>query len=156
MAHDAVGDTVTSRLYEAVPILPVRSLPDSLAYYLTVLGFTVDWQDPGIMVGVSRDRCSLMLCQGDQGHPGTWVWIGTGDIEPLFAEFRANGATIRQPPTDYPWAYEMHIEDPDGHVLRFGSDPRPGRPIGPWRDMHGTTWVKAPAGGWRVGGTAGT
>jgi hypothetical protein len=22
-----------------------------------------------------------------------------------------------------PWAYEMQVEDPDGHVLRFGSEP---------------------------------
>ncbi|NLF03184.1 MAG: hypothetical protein GX601_19645 [Anaerolineales bacterium] len=26
----------------------------------------------------------------------------------------------------YSWAYEMRVEDPDGHVRRFGSDPKPG------------------------------
>ena len=25
---------------------------------------------------------------------------------------------------NYSWAYEMRIEDPDGHVLRFGSEPK--------------------------------
>jgi len=32
---------------------------------------------------------------------------------------------IRQAPTNYSWAMEMHVEDPDGHVLRFGTDPNP-------------------------------
>ena len=27
------------------------------------------------------------------------------------------------PPTNFPWALEMQIEDPDGNVLRFGSEP---------------------------------
>jgi hypothetical protein len=26
-------------------------------------------------------------------------------------------------PSNYSWAMEMQIEDPDGHVLRFGTDP---------------------------------
>jgi hypothetical protein len=27
-------------------------------------------------------------------------------------------------PTNYSWAVEMQIEDPDGNVLRLGSEPR--------------------------------
>jgi hypothetical protein len=56
--------------------------------------------------------------------PGTWLWIGVEDIEPLFAEYSAKGVKFRELPTNYPWAYEMKIEDPDGHVLRFGSEPK--------------------------------
>jgi len=26
-------------------------------------------------------------------------------------------------PTNFPWAKEMHVEDPDGNVIRFGSEP---------------------------------
>jgi hypothetical protein len=25
---------------------------------------------------------------------------------------------------NFPWACEMRVGDPDGHVLRFGSDPK--------------------------------
>ena len=64
------------------PILRVQSLSISIDYYVTVLGFKLDWHEPGIMASVSRDRCSLMLCEGDQGNPGSWVWIGVGDVEP--------------------------------------------------------------------------
>jgi catechol 2,3-dioxygenase-like lactoylglutathione lyase family enzyme len=134
------------------PILSVQSLPASLDYYVKVLGFKVDWHEPGIMASVSRDRCSLMLCEGDQGNPGSWVWIGVGDVETLFAEYRTKGATVRHPPTNYPWACEMQVEDPDGHVLRLGSEPKSDQPFGEWCDMRGNRWLLSPAGGWtRVG-----
>jgi hypothetical protein len=28
-------------------------------------------------------------------------------------------------PTKYPWALEMQLEDPDGNVLRIGSERKP-------------------------------
>lgn len=99
---------------------------------MRVLGFKVDWHDATTMASVSRDRCGIMLCEGDQGNPGTWVWIGVGDAEVLFREYSATGARIRLAPTNYPWAYEMHVEDTDGHVLRFGSEPRGDRPFSAW------------------------
>ncbi len=84
------------------------------------------------MASVSRDRASIMLCEGDQGNPGTWLWFGVNDADVLCDEYAAAGATIALPPTNYPWAYEFHAQDPDGHVLRFGSDPKADRPFSPW------------------------
>lgn len=136
-------------VFEGVtPILRVRSLSASIDHYVRVLGFKVDWQHPGIIASVSRGGCHIMLCEGDQGNPGTWVWIGVEDIEPLFEEYTSKGAKVRHPPTNYEWAYEMQIEDPDGNVLRLGSDSKRDQPFGEWRDMRGDTWVKSPAGGW--------
>src|SRR5262245_48192404 len=116
------------------PILSVQNLPRSLDYYVGVLGFKVDWHELGIMACVSRDRCSLMLCEGDQGNPGSWVWIGVGDVEVSFTEYRMKGAKVRHPPTNYPWACEMQVEDLDGHVLRIGSEPKSNQPFGEWCD----------------------
>jgi uncharacterized glyoxalase superfamily protein PhnB len=73
---------------------------------------------------VSRDEASIYLSEGDQGQPGTWVWIGVEDVDALYEEFRKTGATILRPPENFPWACEMKVGDPDGHVLRFGSEPR--------------------------------
>ena len=115
-----------------VPILRVRSLAASIDHYVSVLGFRVDWQHEQVMASVSRERCSLMLCEGDQGHAGTWVWMGVSDAEALFREYAAKGARIPLPPTNYPWAYEIHVQDPDGHVLRFGSEPKTDRPFSDW------------------------
>ena len=46
------------------------------------------------------------------------------DADVLFAEFSAKGAHIRSPPENFSWAYEFEVEDPDGHVLRFGAEPK--------------------------------
>jgi len=109
-----------------IPILRVNSLASSIRYYVDVLGFKVDWggEDQSTFASVSRDRRAIMLCQSEQGQAGTWMWIGVEDIEPLFAEYSGKGAKFLENPTNYPWAYEMRIEDPDGHVLRFGSEPK--------------------------------
>ena len=121
----------TASVFECVnPIFPVENLKVSLDYYVGVLGFKVDWHEPGIMASVSRGRGCIMLCEGDQGHPGTWVWIGVEDAEALFQEYSAKGAKIRNPPTNYAWAYEMQVEDLDGNVLRLGSDTKEGQPFG--------------------------
>jgi len=108
-----------------VPILRVENLAASARYYRDVLGFSLDWGDAETddMVSVSRNDHAIMLCQGGQGQPGTWIWIGVDDIVPLFADLQRKGVRFLQPPTERPWAYEMQIVDPDGHVLRFGSDP---------------------------------
>jgi predicted lactoylglutathione lyase len=124
--------TPSTRFEGTVPILRVQDLQASLDYYTNRLGFKVDWQEPAVMASVSRDRSSVMLCQGAQGNPGTWVWVGVEDCSALFEEYTASGATIGLPPTNYEWAYEIHVEDPDGHVLRFGSEPREDLPFSSW------------------------
>lgn len=125
------------RFEGVTPVLPVRSLSASIAYYVDVLGFKVDWQHPGIFASVSRDRHCIFLCEGDQGHPGTWVWMGVTDAQALCEEYRAKGAKIRHPPTNYGWAFEMQVEDLDGNVLRLGSDSKLDEPYGEWLGMSG-------------------
>ena len=108
-----------------IPILRVEDIEASRRYYTQALGFSPDW-DAGTMISVSRDGKSIMLCQGEQGHRGTWVWVGVHDADALFAEFVKNRAHIHSPPQNFAWAYEFAVEDPDGHVLRFGGEPKPG------------------------------
>ena len=132
------------------PVLPVGGLAASIDHYVRVLGFTLDWEDGTGFASVSRGECSLFLCEREQGHPGTWVWIGVDDVEALAEEYRGAGARIRHPPTNYPWALEMQVEDPDGNVLRLGSEPKEGEPTGEWLDMHGRRWLPRPGGGWAL------
>lgn len=129
------------------PILCVENVAASVEYYVIVLGFKIDFHESG-MASVSRGRCGLFLVEGDQGHPGGWVWVGVSDVEALFEEYRAKGARLRHPPTNYSWAYEMQIEDLDGNVLRFGSDPKANQPVGEWRDMRGGRWAFSGDGHW--------
>jgi predicted enzyme related to lactoylglutathione lyase len=108
----------------ANPILRVDDMARSLRYYVDVLGFKNEDWGGGEFTCVTRDGASIYLSLGDQGQPGTWVWIGVEDVEALHADYTARGAEILEPPVNYPWAVEMKVGDPDGHVLRFGSDPK--------------------------------
>jgi catechol 2,3-dioxygenase-like lactoylglutathione lyase family enzyme len=134
----------------STPILRVANLEASVAYYTTVLGFTLDWRNR-LFGQVTRGSAPLMLSQGDQGHAGSWVYVGVSDADALVAEIQPRGAIVRHPPTNYPWgARELHVSDPDGNVLRFGSDAVPGQPIGDWIDGDGVTWAPQPDGSWRA------
>jgi len=130
------------------PILTVSDLAASLDYYVKVLGFKINWRTPDV-ASVGRGRCGIMLCEGEQGHPGAWVWIGVGDTDLLFQEYAATGAKMRHPPTNYPWAYEMQVLDLDDNVLRLGSEQKANQPIGPWLDMNGVLWIQSADGKWK-------
>jgi catechol 2,3-dioxygenase-like lactoylglutathione lyase family enzyme len=131
-----------------MPILRVRDLEVSLDYYVRVLGFEVDWKDAGVLASVSREKTRLFVCEGDQSAPHAWVWIGAKDIVPLHAELVKRGAIIRQPPTNHWWALEMQVADPDGNVLRIGSEPIKGDAEGEWLDADGERWRKNKHGEW--------
>ncbi len=123
-----------------IPILRVRDAAVSRDYYVQVLGFKINFETDGF-VSLSRGRWGLFLCEGDQGHPGSWVWIDGQDVDALHQEYQASGAKIRHPPTNYAWALEMQVEDLDGNILRLGSDRRPGEQDGEWLDMYGRRWL---------------
>jgi catechol 2,3-dioxygenase-like lactoylglutathione lyase family enzyme len=142
LANRAVG-------FEGVaPILRVADVKASVEYYVRVLGFKLDWETP-YFASVSRDKCHIFLSEGDQGQPGGWVWIGVEDAAALWKEYQISGAKIRHEPTNYQWTYEMQVEDPDGNILRMGSEPREGQPIGEWLDMNGRRWLSQPDGSWK-------
>ena len=128
-----MSDTQRTRLERADPILRVEDMAAAVRYYVEVLGFkAAGWGDDQFTC-VSRDGASLYLCRGDQGHTGSWVWVGVEDAEALYEELKSSGAKIRQEPRNYPWALEMHVEDLDGNVLRLGSDSKKDRPYEAWR-----------------------
>jgi uncharacterized glyoxalase superfamily protein PhnB len=144
---ETAADPKQTVAFEGVtPVLRVRSMTNTLDYYVQVLGFKVDWQYSNFFASVSRGRCHIFLSVGDQGNFGAWVWIGVSDAEALCEEYRARGAKIRHPPTNYSWALEMQVEDLDGNVLRMGSEPKPDEPAGPWLDMYGDRWVNGANG----------
>jgi predicted enzyme related to lactoylglutathione lyase len=106
------------------PILRVEDMNVSLHFCVELLGFkNASWGNDEF-TSVNRDRAGIYLCKGGQGAGKAWIWIGVQDVEKLQDEFKARGVAIRMPPTNYPWALEMHVEDPDGNVIRFGSDPK--------------------------------
>jgi catechol 2,3-dioxygenase-like lactoylglutathione lyase family enzyme len=118
------------RIENIAPILSVKDMNVSRKFYIDVLGFKeADWGNDDF-TSINRDNTGIYLCKGGQGNPGTWIWIGfDGDIFALYDELKSKGSMIRLPPTNYSWALEMQIEDPDGHILRFGTDPNYDEPF---------------------------
>ena len=123
MGDTSQPDRTRVRFECIAPILRVEDMRTSLRFYVDLLGFeNASWGSDDF-TQVSRDGRGIYLSQGDQGQGRAWVWIGVEDIERLHRQFKAGGIAIRLPPTNYPWALEMQVEDPDGNVLRLGSDP---------------------------------
>ncbi len=121
-----------ARFEGANPILRVANMAKSVRYYVKVLGFKNAAWGNDFFTCVSRGKAGIYLCRGGQGKVGTWMWIGVSDVAALYKEYKRAGAKIRHAPQNYPWAYEMKVNDPDGHVLRFGSEPRKDKPFGPF------------------------
>jgi predicted enzyme related to lactoylglutathione lyase len=115
---------VSVRFENSQPILRVEDMKASLRFYVDQLGFkNAAWGDDNF-TSVNRDSAGIYLCRGAQGRGGAWVWIGVEDAGKLHDELKERGVSIRMPPENYPWAFEFHVEDPDGNVLRFGSEPK--------------------------------
>ena len=122
---------MSQRVECIIPILSVKDVPASVRFYSNVLGFHLDWGEGenSEYASVSRDGHAIMLSQAGQGKPGTWVWIGIEDVVSFYEQCKARGAVIVEELTNYPWAYEMRVADPDGHILRFGSETRTDLPV---------------------------
>ncbi len=124
------NDKPTFRIENIAPILSVKNMAASRKFYVDILGFQEATWGNDNFTSIRRDKTGLYLCKDGQGNPGTWVWIGfDGDIFAVYDELKAKGVTIRLPPANYSWALEMHIEDPDGHVLRLGTEPNENEPF---------------------------
>lgn len=123
-----------TKFENSAPILCVSDMQVSLHYYLEVLGFhNADWGDDNFTC-VTRDSAGIYLSRQSQGSSPTWVWVGVQDVRSLYEEYRQSGAKVRHAPRNYSWALEIHVEDPDGHVIRFGSEPLPDRPFDDWKE----------------------
>ena len=107
------------------PILRVENMETALRFYVGALGFSNATWGTDDFTSVNRDRAGIYLCRGGQGRGGAWVWLGVDDVDIIYEDLKRRGIPIRMAPANYPWAHEMQVEDPDGNVLRIGSEPKP-------------------------------
>lgn len=114
-----------------VPILFVRDVSASAAFYRDTLGFAIDFLHgaPPFYGSVSRGNACLHL--RFVKNP-TFAALAAGevslilataevnDVQALFEEFNTRGADIAQPPTKQNWGgTDFHVRDPDGNVIAF-------------------------------------
>jgi uncharacterized glyoxalase superfamily protein PhnB len=114
-----------------VPILFVRDVSTSAAFFRSTLGFQVDflYGEPPFYGSVSRDRACLHLrCVAQPNFVELaaretsliLATIEVCDVHGLFEEFRQRGAIFAQLPTRQAWGgTDFQIRDPDGNVISF-------------------------------------
>lgn len=119
----------------ARPVLHVRDVVASVAFYTEQLGFREVWrfEPPGekpLLSQVDRDGCELILsCRWPDKAGGGVMWISLDEdvLVALRAELEAKGVDVK----DGRWGYRlMVIDDPDGNQLFFpypaDGEPEPG------------------------------
>lgn len=118
-----MSETTGLHFENSTPIFRVEDMARSLRFYVDQLGFSnAEWGSEEFTC-VTRDDAGIYLCRGAQGRGGAWAWVGVSDVRALKTEIEARGVSLRMQPMNFPWALEIHVEDPDGNILRFGSEP---------------------------------
>jgi hypothetical protein len=109
--------------------LAVHDLAGSTDYFVNVLGFAKDWDDPGNRQAVVRGSVRVMLgacldallpaAIADHNYFG-FIW--TDDVDQLHREFFLRGADILFDPVDRSWGWrEMGVAKPEGHRMMFAT-----------------------------------
>lgn len=125
---------MAARLTAQAPILFVRDLHASVAYWTDCLGFSARlWGDPADFAIAKRDGCYVMLALAPEGHVdmphwkirdkmwNAYFWVD--DARAIYDEFIASGAKIDYTLHEKPYGVlEFGIQDLDDHDIAFGQD----------------------------------
>ncbi len=108
------------------PILYVRDLEASVAFYAAIVGDPVE-RSPGFAMFVFDSGARLGLWTADavapkpEGGPGACELSAATSramVDALHAQWAARGVAIAQAPTQMDFGYTFAARDPDGHRLR--------------------------------------
>jgi len=128
-----------AKLVASVPILRVRNARASTRYFLEVLGFRKDWEDPlepgtPLLVSVSRDGVTFYLSERrEDGSLGGHANVHVDNARALYEELEHHGAKMMTPlDVQADGSVEFMVRDLDGNVIRFdqiasvtGAPPKP-------------------------------
>jgi catechol 2,3-dioxygenase-like lactoylglutathione lyase family enzyme len=118
-------------LKSIVPILFVRDVSASAAFFQEKLGFEIDFLHgaPPFYGSVSRDEVCLHLRFVHEPNflelaakevSLILATIEVRDVQGLFEEFEERGVEFGQTPTKQPWGgTDFHVRDPDGNMISF-------------------------------------
>jgi len=118
-----MSDTAKISANCLTPILYVRDFTEAMNYYTGKLLFQRlwDWGTPPSFGAVRLGNVEIFFCVGAQGHPGTWLSIFVDDVDDYFQRITKLVAEVIFGPQDEPWGVrEIHVRDPNQHVIRFG------------------------------------
>jgi GNAT superfamily N-acetyltransferase len=115
----------TAGLITLEPILAVRDVATTTAYYRDVLGFEDVWLwgEPPTHGGANRDGLQIQFSLNAalaESAEGRELWIRVRNIQAFYALHQERGAQIVSPLEPKPWGVsEYVVRDPNGYGLRF-------------------------------------
>ncbi len=115
-------------MHNAITVMTVSNIQQSLAYYRNKLGFEIAFQygEPAFYAGVCSGSVQLHLIAADrttrQAGNGA-VAIIVDDVDGLHADLQKRGARILEAPTNQPYGLrDFDVADLDGNMLFFGME----------------------------------
>jgi len=112
------------KMTRVVPMLPVRSMPASVAFYRK-LGFEVEQRnDEWRWARLAHGDCHLMLDESINAAPmaprNSVLYLYPDNITEYREEIRANGLPLPELEETFYGMIEFRIDDPDGNRLWIG------------------------------------
>jgi lactoylglutathione lyase len=111
-------------------ILIVDDLDTAIAFYRDMIGFLLQHQSgPYAQFATGQTRFALYqrdaMAQtlGVDDPPAFEIGCKVKDVDAVYAELVANGATPAVEPQDRPWGQRTaYVRDPDGHYVELAQD----------------------------------
>jgi GNAT superfamily N-acetyltransferase len=117
------------------PVLAVKNVKESIAYWQEILGFTDKWiWDPPTLGGVSWNGAAFIQFSEEPelaaASAGNSLWIPLrNNVDTLYALHQKNGVTIVEPLKFRSWGYDQYtIRDMNGYYIHFAARGTPHTP----------------------------
>jgi catechol 2,3-dioxygenase-like lactoylglutathione lyase family enzyme len=101
--------------------LPVTDEAAARAWYVDVLGMTVEFEVPATRTVAVKDEhdFALFLVGGNAPAAGIALWFQVDDVDASHAALAARGVAVSHPPQPTFWGYGCELADPDGYLIRL-------------------------------------
>jgi catechol 2,3-dioxygenase-like lactoylglutathione lyase family enzyme len=113
------------KFYSSIPVLQVKTIDAALAFYVDVLGFTVDFKMRDY-AGIHLGKASIYLCSHnfhERPIGGGAVTLVCNDIDPYYNKLVENKVPIKFGAGERRYGMkDFAITDPDGNVLTIGCE----------------------------------
>lgn len=111
-------------------VVAVRSLAESVRYYVERLGFTEIRRTPNgkaflklSSFQVILGECPDEMLAKETGDHSYFAYIVCKNIDELYRDFSERKAIISSPLDNKPWGIkEFNVDTPDGHRMVFGQE----------------------------------